>query len=119
MLYDPNDHTKLAIDHSQSGAVDAIAQQIAGRHAGTDATAVAALLQKRIRDPNSVSSSDLAAAISGAKVLSPGSTATPPSGQDPVDLLTRLVTLHDHGVIDDEEFGAQKARILDERQPES
>jgi len=31
-----------------------------------------------------------------------------------VELLTKLVTLHDHGVIDDEEFATQKARILGE-----
>lgn len=113
VLYDPGDHTKVAIDHSESGAVDAVAQQIASRHPGADAARLSALLQQRARDPDAVSAADIAAAIPGATVLGVGHPAAP-SGSDPVDLLTRLAALHDHGVIDDEEFRAQKARILGE-----
>jgi len=116
VLDDPNDHSQLAIDHSQCGAADGIARQIASRHAGTDPATVAALLQQRIRDPNSVSAADLVAAIPGARVLGVGSTAAPSPGQDPVDPLTKLATQHDHGVVGDQEFAAQKARLLGEGQ---
>jgi Short C-terminal domain len=117
VLYDPDDTTKVAIDHSESGVLDAIAQRIASNHAGADATQIAGLLQRRIHDPDSVSAADLAAAIPGARILTGGSAAVAPSGEDPVELLTKLAALHDHGVLDDEEFAAQKARLLGEPQP--
>jgi hypothetical protein len=70
VLYELSDLTRVAIDHSQSGAVDAVAQRIASRHAGADA--ISALLQKRIRDPNSVSAGDLAAGSSVPWCWPPG-----------------------------------------------
>ncbi len=112
VLYDPDDHSKVAIDHSQGGLIDTMAQRIAGNHPGTDPAALAALLMGRVHDPDGVSTMDIAAAIPGARTL--GSPATPaaPGAEDPVELLTKLATLHDHGVLDDAEFAAQKARLL-------
>jgi Short C-terminal domain len=118
VLYDPDDHTKVAIDHSESGAVEAIAQRIASAHSGADPTRIAELLQQRIHNPDSVSAADLAAAIPGARSLAGLSASAAPTASseaDPVELLTKLAALHDHGVLDDEEFAAQKARLLGAR----
>lgn len=51
----------------------------------------------------------------GASVIDlSGSSRSAQSGSDPEDRLTKLADLHDRGVLTDEEFAAEKAKILGE-----
>jgi hypothetical protein len=116
VIYDPNDHSKVAID-------------LEGRFvtAGVDrAAAVArAEMAARMRDPAARQQlveemrARAAERVQSALALH-GMTATAVSGYqqiqqpmpDPVERLSKLADLRDRGFLTDAEFEAQKARIL-------
>jgi hypothetical protein len=93
VLYDPADHSNIFFDEGSAGG-----------SAGTDGVAVAAMLQQML---DSSAPGQMEAPTSG---FGP----PPPVSPDPVVLLAQLAQLHEQGVVDDEEFAAQKARILGE-----
>jgi len=124
--YDPSDHSKVVLD------VPALEE----RHANADAAGTAQLDAQfaRLGEPGSGSEigSDpgvqaglgnlgdlrgqllqMAAENRGSVVnLSSGSSGQ--SASDPVDRLSKLADLKERGVLSDEEFAAEKAKILDE-----
>jgi hypothetical protein len=122
--FDPEDHSRVVLDRGDSGRAAAIAEQITSRldpqqeamlekftggsvqdlisEAMADPQGFAARMQERAR-----------AAQKDAMAQADGAMAHEPP-EDPVDLLARLADLHDRGVLTDEEFQAQKKRILGE-----
>jgi hypothetical protein len=87
--------------------------------AGT-ATAVSGRVQRRQAEKFADRDQDIAAnrgagyAEGAASVAAPAAPAPAPAGggDDMLDQLAKLGQLHDSGVLTDEEFAAQKARIL-------
>ena len=86
--YDPSDHSKVALD------VPALEDQ----HAKADAAGTAQLDAQfaRLGEPSS----------------GIGSGSSGQSAPDPVDRLAKLADLKERGVLSDEEFAAEKAKIL-------
>jgi hypothetical protein len=130
VIYDPNDHAKVAFDQGRGATLAGMADQLVDGHPGGDAASLESVLQDVLADPSSAASrgQDLASALgidlSTAQVhvrgqqdqlaVVPAQPAEPAAavGEDPVQLLDRLVQLHAQGVVTDAEFASQKARLL-------
>jgi hypothetical protein len=127
VLYDPDDRSDVRIDHSNEGMVESFvggipdsmkqAIQAAGAGAGD---AVADIMKQSATDPEALLRSmrgggDIAAQFR-AQLNPTGAqpAAAAPAAQDPVAQLAALADLRDRGVLTDEEFTAQKKRILGE-----
>lgn len=113
VLYDPADHSKVVVDTSADGQVHAVAARVASQAAASG----------RMVDPDQLANAlehHDPAAIRSLFGVTEGASGTivgtgPPSatgGQDPVELLAKLQELHQQGVVSDEEFEAQKRRLL-------
>lgn len=123
VLFDPDDHDTVILDPTASGGVSMAADQIRARADEThrpELDAVADIvekatsggqvdvagLQRQLREqfaPGGAAASDLSAFFPTA--------ATP---EDPVDKLAKLADLKEKGLLTEEEFNSQKARILGE-----
>jgi|GEM_PF-1879725 len=128
VFYDPDDHTKVVVDRSEGGQVDAAAETIASRLGSrgmhVDSTQLASLLKQNEDHPGSVDPAAMRAAMGvppgdGPVNLStvagvPPTPTAPVTGDDPVELLDKLAEMHRNGEVDDEEFAAQKKRLLGE-----
>lgn len=118
VLYDPNDHTKIVIDHSSKGAVTQVLD-----HMSTEAkTALESvggepaqdLMQEAIDDPAAFREK-MRARHSGPVVMIGGqqvSGATVGQPVDPADEIAKLADLRDRGALTDDEFETQKKRVL-------
>jgi hypothetical protein len=124
--YDPSDHSKIALD----------VPALEGRHAQADAGGKAQLDAQfaRLGEPGSGTGGgpgvqalaglgnlgDLKAQLLRAAAQNPGavidlSSGSPGSaGSNPEDRLAKLADLKDRGVLTDEEFATEKAKILGE-----
>jgi len=124
VIFDPADHAKVVVDQSPDGQIDSATQTIAaqlGSHGLEVDTARLATLLKEGRDhPGSVDPAAMRAAMgvpegSGTVVnLSTTVGEAPGASADPVELLEKLAQLHRNGDVSDEEFAAQKKRLLGE-----
>jgi hypothetical protein len=128
VVYDPNDHGKVAFDQGRNATVAGVAEELVDGHPGGDAASVESVLKDVMADPSSAASrgQDLAAAmgidLSTAQVHVRGQKDQPAvmqaqaqtaaAAQDPVQLLAQLSQLHAQGEVTDAEFAAQKARLL-------
>jgi Short C-terminal domain/Protein of unknown function (DUF3592) len=100
--YDPSDHSKVVLD------VPALEEC----HAKADAAGKAQLDAQfaRLGEPSSVRT----AAENPGWVVNLSSGSSRQSASDPVDRLAKLADLKERGVLSDEEFAAEKAKILGE-----
>jgi hypothetical protein len=138
VLYDPDDHSKVRIDHS-TGAVmgNALAGAISPaamdtiRAAGAG-DAMANLLKEATTNPDALLASmrghDMAADVRAQMTPPPGGGTAPhifvggqafggtqaAAAPDPVTQLAKLADLHDRGALTDDEFATEKKRVLGE-----
>jgi hypothetical protein len=121
VLYDPNDRTKLVVDHSSRGvATRAVGRmspeaQAALSSAG-DGESAQDLLQERLTDPAAFAAK-MRAGRSGPGVMTGGQqvSGTPVAAAtptDPADEIAKLADLRDRGALTEAEFEAQKKRVL-------
>jgi Short C-terminal domain len=120
VLFDSDDHSKVILDMSPQGWADAAlasAEQM-GALAGNPALAapIKEMMEAAMKDPvgfqkQAMEQAEQAFKAAGFNVTEAGAA----SGSDPtVDALEKLADLRDRGVLTDEEFAKQKARILGE-----
>jgi hypothetical protein len=131
VIYDPNDHGKVAFDQGRDATVEGVSEELVDGHPGGDAAAVQSVLEGVMADPSSAASRGLELAsamgidLSDAEVHVRGQRSGPtlvqaqsealasaPTGEDPVQLLAQLAQLHAQGTVTDAEFESQKARLL-------
>jgi hypothetical protein len=124
VLYDPNDHSKLVIDHSSTGLATGIASRMSDRARAAmeqvGGESAQDLMKEAIDNPAAfrVRMQDRAGQMSA---MTPG-TGMPnvvvggvPGGAakpDPADEIAKLADLRDRGALTDAEFQAQKKKIL-------
>lgn len=104
VLYDPNDHSKIVLDESEQGAVETAVNTALSR---SPALATPDLVRDAIADPAAFRARMKEQAQAGVNPLG----ASAPHA-DAVDRLEKLADLRDRGVLTDDEFEAQKKRIL-------
>jgi Short C-terminal domain len=143
VLYDPNDHSNVAIDHDTGAQVGAkIDQMVAGMSPGRKermerlgGAGAGDLMRDAVADPAAfrermyARADELKAqAAQGINPLTGASTGQPVSGSnplanfqaafgapaapDPADQIAKLADLRDRGALTDEEFQAEKKKIL-------
>ena len=123
VLFDPDDHSKVAVDMSPQGWADAAiasAEQM-GALAGNPALAapIKEMMQAALADPAGFQKHAMEQAEQAFKAAGLDVTDTSPGGARAgssaamVDTLEKLADLRDRGVLSDEEFAQQKQRILD------
>jgi hypothetical protein len=111
VIYDPNDHSKIAIlddqifppglSHDQmSRSAEIRSDAITAMRSGNMADFVAEMKEKAARGE---------VQVIGTPIAGGGAAASPP---DIADELAKLAALHDRGVLTDDEFAAQKAKLL-------
>lgn len=118
VLFDPDDHSKVALDMSPQAWADAA---IASATAGNPAMAapIQEMVQAALADPagfqkHAMEQAEQAFKAAGFNVteMAPGD-AQGGGSAEMVDTLGKLADLRDRGVLSDEEFAKQKQRILD------
>ncbi len=123
VFFDPKDHAKVVIDQSPDGQIDSatqtVAAQLGSRGLEVDTARLATLLKQSRDQPGSVDPAAMRAAMgvpegSGTVVNLSTTGEAPRAGADPVELLDKLAQLHRNGDVSDEEFEAQKKRLLGE-----
>jgi hypothetical protein len=114
VLFDPADHSKVALDMSPQGWADAA---IASATAANPAMAgpIKEMMDAAMKDPagfqkHAMEQAEEAFKAAGVNVA--GMNFGGGSSDATVDALERLAALHDRGALTDEEFAQQKARIL-------
>ena len=119
VLFDPGDHSKVALDMSPQGWTDAA---IASATAANPAMAgpIKEMMEAAMKDPagfqkHAMEQAEEAFKAAGFKMtgMSPGAAGAGGS-VEMVDTLERLADLRDRGVLSDEEFAKQKQKLLDE-----
>ena len=95
--------------------VDAALARLGEPGAGTSAEAGVEDLTPMAKDMEAKPQLDTTAAANPASVVSLSSGSPRRSGSDPEDRLAKLADLKERGVLSDEEFEAEKAKILGER----
>jgi hypothetical protein len=121
VVFDPNDHSQVTLDMSPQGWIDASmasASQM-GALAGNPALAapIKEMMEAALKDPvafrqHAMEEAQKAFGAAGFTVV--GATAgAPQTGEAAmVDTLQKLADLHKQGVLTDEEFAQQKAKLL-------
>jgi Short C-terminal domain len=123
VLYDPDDHSKILVDQSTEGYVQAALEGAVATSPALSANpalpgSLGDLMQQALADPAAFQQKMREQAAAGIDPLTGQSFAQPAPAQaaaaDPVDQLEKLADLRDRGVLTPEEFEAQKRRILGE-----
>lgn len=118
VLYDPNDHSKVVVDHSAAGQATMVAgtmsstakarmERIGGEPAEdliTEAMTDPAAFREKMQERATQLAADSTANVGGV----PGAAAP----VDPADEIAKLAELRDRGALTDAEFQAQKKKIL-------
>jgi hypothetical protein len=126
VLYDPNDHSRVVVDHSSAGeATEALSHISEGTQAAmakVGGESAHDMMQEAIDNPKAFqekmrerASEMNANALAAAGVQAPTPWAGVPQGvahPDPADEIAKLADLRDRGALTDEEFEAQKKKIL-------
>jgi hypothetical protein len=124
VIFDPEDHETIELDRFASKPdASAVASGIGGSggSGGMDLGGLLASVQaakaESHGDPQAMAAA-LQAKLGGQTpiVMAAGAAGSSANagGEDPVEQLTKLADLRDRGVLSDEEFATQKARILGE-----
>jgi hypothetical protein len=117
VLYDPDDHSKVVIDSSTDGLMDAQADRIAGAMAKAgrvvDPDQISAALKESAttHDPSALRAA-LGVPADGGPVVVGGWTRGAATPEDPIELLSKLEQLHEKGALNDAQYEAQKQRLL-------
>jgi Short C-terminal domain len=122
-VFDPDDHSKIVVDQSTEGYVQAALEGAVATSPALSANPALAgslgdLMQQALADPAAFQQKMREQSAAGIDPLTGQSFAQPAPAQaaaaDPVDQLEKLADLRDRGVLTPEEFEAQKRRILGE-----
>jgi hypothetical protein len=123
VLYDPNDHSKLVVDHSAAGQATMLAgsmsptakaqmESMGGEPAEdlmSEAISDPAAFREKMQERATQLAANATAFMGSANVQGlPGATAP----VDPADEIAKLADLRDRGALTDAEFQAQKKKIL-------
>jgi hypothetical protein len=121
VVFDPDDHSKVAIDRDETAQASAVAEMIESRLDPQQAAtlrqvtggSVQDLISEAMADPQGFAARmrEKAEAAQASAMAQAGTAAV---AEDPVDKLAKLAELRDKGVVTNEEFEAQKKRILGE-----
>jgi hypothetical protein len=123
VLYDPDDHSRVTIDRGDVPQAQAIAQMVASHLDPQQEAALEQFTGGSVQDLISEAMSDPQgfearmwekAKAAQASAMAQAQAAHPTLGEDPVDKLAKLAELRNKGVVTNEEFEAQKKRILGE-----
>ena|SRR5437588_4681385 len=121
VLFDSDDHSKVTLDMSPQGWADASAAQV-GALTGNPALAapIKEMMQAALKDPvgfqkHAMEQAEEAFKAAGFTVAGMTAGAPADSSAGMVDTLQKLADLHDRGVLTDEEFAEQKAKLLREK----
>jgi hypothetical protein len=128
VVFDPDDHSKVAFDRDQTAQASAVAEMIESRLDPQQAAtlrqvtggSVQDLISEAMADPQGFAARmKEKAEAAHASAIAQAKTAMAQGGpaavaEDPVDKLAKLADLRDKGVVTNEEFEAQKKRILGE-----
>jgi hypothetical protein len=127
VLYDPNDHSKLVIDHGPEGDATTLAaanlspeakaalERVSGKSREALQQAMAMRVRQeqseRAKNPGAVATptAGIAGAQGGAWINGKPMGASKP---DPADEIAKLAELRDKGALTDSEFQAQKKKVL-------
>ena len=119
MLYDPSDHTRVAIDHSSQGqviqALSHMSPEMQAALGSVGGGSAQDLVEEAMADPEAFREK-MRAGRSGPVVIVAGQqmsgtpAAVPP--MSPTDEIAKLADLRDRGALTDAEFQAQKKRVL-------
>jgi hypothetical protein len=110
--YDPDDHDTLMIDHSGSGALDAMSART-----GLDISGLMSTIRETKAehpDDRTAMADALRAQLGAQSGVVFATPAAAPAAPDPIARLERLAALHASGALTDAEFAEQKARVLAE-----
>lgn len=116
VLYDPNDHTKVVVDHSAVGEATMVAGQMtptakaAMEQAGGEPAEQ--LMQEAMADPAAFQQKMSERAMSQAAMIMPTMNPAAARPSDPADEIAKLADLRDRGALTAAEFQAQKKKIL-------
>jgi hypothetical protein len=125
VLYDPNDHSRVAIDHSSEGMATRVLSNISDRtqtamsYVGGESAHD--MMKEAIDDPQAFREKMRArAAQLNANAMAAAGVAQPPQWMtaagatqpDPADEIAKLADLRDRGALTETEFQAQKKKIL-------
>ena len=119
VLYDPNDHDKVAFDYEADAEQ---AMERAAPHHDHDANVGEARLDPELQQLMDMEEAERTGATATAGASAPIASAPTSSGparrqsadDDRIDRLQKLADLHDRGALTDAEFADEKARILRE-----
>jgi hypothetical protein len=127
VLYDPNDHSQLVVDHSSEGiattALSHIGDGTQAAMAQVGGESAHDMMKDAIDDPQAFrakmrerASQMNASALASAGVVAPNTwVGGVPQGvaqPDPADEIAKLADLRDRGALTDAEFEAQKKKLL-------
>jgi hypothetical protein len=119
VLYDPNDHTKLVIDHSTEGiatqALSHMSPEAQAALSSVGGESAGDLVKEALADPTAFREKMRAAGsgpivMVGGQQISGAPVAAKPI--DPADEIAKLADLRDRGALTPDEFEAQKKRVL-------
>jgi hypothetical protein len=127
VLYDPNDHSRLVVDHSSEGlatrALSHTSDRMKAAMAQVGGESAQDMMKEAIDDPAAFrekmrerASQMNANAVAAAGIAAPNPwVAAVPGGAaqaDPADEIAKLADLRDRGALTEEEFQAQKKKVL-------
>lgn len=127
VLYDPNDHSKLVVDHSSEGKATEVLSRTSDRMqaamAQVGGESAHDMMKEAIDDPQAFKEKmgERAAQLNANALASAGVEAPKPwvAGApvgavkpDPADEIAKLADLRDRGALTEAEFQAQKKKIL-------
>ena len=129
VLYDPTDRRRVELDEQPASAAAAASDAIISNRPDLAQAEVMGmpmtdLISRAIADPSGLRDQlmqrgaemqqQAMAALQASNLQVPQAQPAAPPASDPIDRLERLAALKDRGLITDEEFQQQKARILGE-----
>jgi len=127
VLYDPNDHSKLVVDHSSEGlattALSHVSESTQAAMAQATGESAQDMMKEAIDDPaafrekmkergSQMAASATAGAGTGMPNVLIGGVPAAAAAPDPADEIAKLADLRDRGALTDAEFEAQKKKIL-------
>jgi hypothetical protein len=121
VLFDPDDHDTVILDESTGGGFSLAAESIRARAEETDRPELDSVadIVERATSGGGIDIEAMQRQI--REQFAPGAGATPDlsaffptAPEDPVDKLAKLADLKEKGLLTEEEFNSQKARILGE-----